>query len=137
MAEEVGDEHEVGAAADEGGGEGVATGVRGGRLVQSGGLGDGVEHVAGAAHAQAGAAAVEQQGGAAGGAGPAGPFGQPEPLLDLDRLKIHGCRTLSMLDTRSLYVPARYRVLWNPSSCLTPTLPCGLVWFSVMARRYW
>jgi hypothetical protein len=49
MAEEVGDQDEVGAAADEGGGECAPADLGGDVLVQAGGLGDGVEDLASAA----------------------------------------------------------------------------------------
>jgi hypothetical protein len=49
VAEEVGDQDEVSPATDEGGGEGVPADVCGDVLVQAGGLGDGVEDLAGAA----------------------------------------------------------------------------------------
>jgi hypothetical protein len=78
VAEHLGDGDQVGAAADEGGREGVPPGVCGGGIVETGGLGDGAEDVAGAAGAQPAATAVEQQRGAGVGAGPVRAFVEPQ-----------------------------------------------------------
>ena len=78
VAEHVGDGDQVGAAADEGGGEGVAADVGGDVFfVEVGVGGDDSDDVAGAADRQPPPAAVEQQRGAGAGAGPAGAFVEP------------------------------------------------------------
>ena len=59
MAEQLSDDDEVGAAADEGGGEGVSKDVGGGLVVQAGIVGDLAEDAAGSAGGEAAAAIVE------------------------------------------------------------------------------
>lgn len=59
VAEQLSDDDEVGAAADEGGGEGVSKDVGGGLVVQAGIVGDLAEDAAGSAGGEAAAAIVE------------------------------------------------------------------------------
>ena len=77
MAEELGDDDEVGAAAHERGRERVPEDVDGRVVVEAGGRGDAGDDVVGAADAEALAALVEEQGGGVGGSGPVGAFGEP------------------------------------------------------------
>ena len=77
MAEELGDDDEVGAAAYERRREGVAQDVDGRVVVEAGGRGDGGDDVVGTAHAEALAALVEKQRGAVVGAGPVVAFVEP------------------------------------------------------------
>jgi hypothetical protein len=72
VAEELGDDDEVGAAAHEGGREGMAQDVDGRVVVEAGGRGDRGDDVVGAPDAEALAALVEEQGGTVVGAGPVG-----------------------------------------------------------------
>lgn len=60
MAEQLGDHHQVGAAAHQLGGEGVAQHVGRGLVVKRGRIDDGVEHAAGGPGGQPAAAAVEE-----------------------------------------------------------------------------
>ena len=77
VAEEFGDDDEVGAAAYESCREGVAQDVRGDVVVlEAGGRGDRRDDVVRASDGEAGAALVEKQGGGV-GAGPVGAFVNP------------------------------------------------------------
>ena len=77
MAEEFGDDDEVGAAAYEGRREGVAQDVDGCVVVEAGGRGDRGDDVVDAADAEALAALVEKQRGSVFGAGPVGALVNP------------------------------------------------------------
>ncbi len=77
MAEELGDDDEVGPASYEGGGEGVAEDVGGDLVVEAGALGDAGDDVVGTFDAEPLAAFVEDQRRCLSGAGPAGPFVEP------------------------------------------------------------
>ena len=77
MAEELGDDDEVGAAAHERGREGVPQDVGGRVVVEAGGRGDRGDDVVGAPDAEALAALVEEQGGTVVGAGPVGALAEP------------------------------------------------------------
>jgi hypothetical protein len=77
VAEELGDDDEVGAAAYERRRERVAQDVDGRVVVEAGGRGDGGDDVVRAADAEALAALVEKQRGASFGAGAVGAFIQP------------------------------------------------------------
>jgi hypothetical protein len=76
VAEQLGDDDEVGAAADEARRERVAQDVGGDVLIEPSRVGDGGDDVVRALDGQPAAALVEKQGGAV-GAGPVGAFGQP------------------------------------------------------------
>ncbi len=77
MAEQLGDDHEVGAAAHERGRERVPEAVDGCVVVEAGGRGDAGDDVVRAADAEPLPALVEEQGGTVGGAGPVGALGEP------------------------------------------------------------
>ena len=77
MAEEFGDDDEVGPAADEGGGERVAEDVGGDLVVEAGVFGDAGDDVVGTFDAEPLAALVEEERRGLSGAGPAGPFVEP------------------------------------------------------------
>lgn len=77
MPEELGDGDEVGSAAHQGGGEGVAQDVGGDVVVQGGAGGDPGDDVVGGSDTEPATALVEEQGGAVGGAGPVGAFVEP------------------------------------------------------------
>ena len=77
VAEELGDDHEVCAAAHERGRERVPEDVDGRVVVEAGGRGDAGDDVVGAPDAEALPALVEEQGGSVGGVGPVGAFGEP------------------------------------------------------------
>ena len=77
VAEELGDDHEVGAAAHERGRERVPEDVDGRVVVEAGGRGDAGDDVVRAADAESLAALVEEQRGAVVGAGPVGALGEP------------------------------------------------------------
>ena len=77
MAEELGDDDEVGAAPHEGGREGMAQDVHGRVVVEAGGRGDRGDDVVGAPDAEALPALVEEQGGTVVGAGPVGALAEP------------------------------------------------------------
>ena len=77
MAEELGDDDEVGASAHQRGGEGVPEDL-GGRVVpEAGGRGDRGDDLVAAPDAEALTALVEEQGGTVVGAGPVGALGEP------------------------------------------------------------
>jgi len=82
VAEELGDDQEVGPAAHEGGGEGVPEDMRGGVVVEAGVCGDAGDDGVGASDAEAPALLVEEYRRALGGAGPVGAFGsQPARVV--------------------------------------------------------
>ena len=89
MAEELGDDDEVGAATNERGREGVPQDVHGGVVVEPGGRGDGGDDVVRAADAEALAALVEKQRGRVCGARPVSALVKPVrergPQLRVDR----------------------------------------------------
>jgi hypothetical protein len=77
VAEELGDDHEVGPATYQGGRERVPQDVNGRVVVEAGGCGDAGDDGVSAADAEPLAALVEEQGGSVGGSGPVGAFGEP------------------------------------------------------------
>ena len=77
MAEQLGDDHEVGPSAHERRRERVPEGVDGRVVVEAGARGDAGDDVVRAADAEPLSALVEEQGGGVGGAGPVGAFGEP------------------------------------------------------------
>ena len=77
VAEELGDDDEVGPASHEGGGEGVPEDMRGGVVVEAGAGGDAGDDGVGPSDAEAPALLVEEDRRALGGAGPVGAFGEP------------------------------------------------------------
>jgi hypothetical protein len=77
VAEQLGDNDEVGAAAHERGRERVPEDVHGRVVVEARGGGDAGDDVVRAADAEALPALVEEQSGAVVGAGPVGAFGEP------------------------------------------------------------
>lgn len=78
VAEQVGDQHQVGAAAHQGGGEGVPKDVGGGVVVEPRRLGDAGDDVAGAPDRQPPAAVVEEQRRIGRGPGLVGTLLQPQ-----------------------------------------------------------
>jgi hypothetical protein len=81
VAEDLGDQDQVGLAADQGGGERVAQDVRGGGVVEAGRLGDRGDDAAGGACGQPSALGVEEQGSVVAGVGPVGALVEPELQL--------------------------------------------------------
>jgi hypothetical protein len=77
VAEELGDDHEVGTTAHERRRERMPEDVDGRVFLQAAGGGDAGNDGVGAADAEARSALVEEQGGAVCGAGPVGALGQP------------------------------------------------------------
>jgi hypothetical protein len=77
VAEELGDDDEVGASAHQRGGEGVPEDVGGRVVLEAGGRGDRGDDLVGAPDAEALPALVEEQGGTVVGAGPVGALGEP------------------------------------------------------------
>ena len=77
MAEELGDDDEVGAAAHERGRERVPQGVHSRVVLEAGGCGDAGDDVVRAADAEPLPALVEEQDGSVGGSGPVGALGEP------------------------------------------------------------
>ncbi|HEX4102634.1 MAG TPA: hypothetical protein VHY21_19175 [Pseudonocardiaceae bacterium] len=72
MAEQLGDDDQVGVAADECGGQGVAENVCGGLVAECGVVGDGVDDAAGGPGGQPSAFGVEEQRRVGLGVGPVG-----------------------------------------------------------------
>lgn len=77
MAEELGDDNEIGLAKYQGGREGMPQDVDRRAVVEAGGRADAGDDGLSAADAEPLAALVEEQGGAVGGSRPVGAFGEP------------------------------------------------------------
>ena len=77
MAEELGDDHEVGPATYQRGRERMPQDVNGRVIVEAGGRGDADDDGVSATDAEPLPALVEEQGGSVGGSGPVGAFGEP------------------------------------------------------------